>query len=145
MSSESSCSICSDWDASPEACRKRTEALRATIPADVLKRIVGRKVTCAGVSPAKFVGRTRNFKPPTTFEDAIYRVANASCLGIMCGFIDFLWGGHLKFESDAYAGYKPRKRSGTGKSDASERDRTRQDRKPRTTHTNPETQMEKPR
>jgi hypothetical protein len=110
MTAKKKCTACADWDGSPNACQKRTQALLATIPEDVRRVVIGQKVIQAGVCPAKFVGRKRDFGPATTFDDAIHRLANGSCLGLLSGFISFQDGDELKFEADAFKEYKSAKK-----------------------------------
>jgi hypothetical protein len=96
------CSICADWDGSRAACQKRTAALRATIPGDVLKKVEEWKVSSFGISPAKFVGWTEDFRPPKPFNAILDHFANGSCVGIRYGFIAFRRGGRLVFSGNAY-------------------------------------------
>ena len=107
MTAKTRCMEWGDRDRSPESCRKRAELLRATIPLDVMRRVVGQKVIQAGISPAKFAGLIRYFAPPTTLDDSIHRLANGSCLGMLSGFIAFQDGGRLEFEVNTYKEYVP--------------------------------------
>ena len=78
------------------------EALLVTIPADLLGRVATLKVESASMSPAKFMGRARQFSPPTTFDNPLFLLANASCPCIYCGYIAFSGGGTLRFENNFY-------------------------------------------
>ena len=105
--SGSSCPFMAGWDQSDAACRNRTDALYATIPCEVAAQVRELAVAEFGLCIAKFVARTVKPKTKMLLDEAVFRLANGSPLGIYCAFIEFTDGAKVRFEGMKFKDFTP--------------------------------------
>lgn len=103
----SSCPCCAGWDQSPAAEQKRAAELRATIPTEVAAQVQGLFVAEFGLCIAKFVAKTVKPRKRFQLDEAVFRLANGSPLGMLCAFIEFENGSKIRFEVMHFKDFTP--------------------------------------
>ena len=111
----SSCPFVAGWDHSPAGKQKRADTLRATIPPEVAAQVQGLIVLELGLCIAKFAAVTKKPEERMELDEAVYRLANGSPLGMLNAFIEFENGEKIWFECMKFLKFIPAPRKSRGK------------------------------